>query len=776
MSRSLRASEEGIKQIRKAMRGIYTQEKLVEALKTYGIKISRTTITNLLSGKAIDRSNFEELCKFLELDWRDIRGEEVANDENLDHLVQEVKQKIAADVTERCGTMRVLDMTQPVDLDRIYTNVNIIKDVRGWRNGSSINSPPRPGFDAVREFQKLVLLGKLGSGKTTFMQYLAKSCIDDKFYKELIPIFVSLSEYNYRVGFNEQLSLHNYILMEFQNLDVADNVVNRLLKSGKALILLDGLDQVKKENDRKIKNDIEEFARLWNKNRFVITCRVAARKYQLSGFTEVEVADFDDSQIETFVNNFFEEKNKEKANHLLERLRDDNEPVQALARNPLLLSLLCLMFTDNELPKNINGILKAALDLLLSKWDDIRNVDRDVSKPFIGEEFYKNLLPEEKVAMFASIAFSYLREDKYVFQEDDLINKIRDYISKLNVDSKLNIRAIIETITHHHGLFVKGNMDTYSFSHTIFQEYFVAKEIERKKSFTILLQNIANPKWKEVFCLTAEMLKESNDLDGFVKIIKEHIDGMLANDNNLQKFLEWADKKTNSIKSINRPVAVRAFYAYIEARARDSKSDRNRDINLNYARASANDLANKLNLNSELEIDLSLDRYLALDYPFKLDPDPNKISIEDIIFERILDLELENLDSSEFSDNKKLQLARERVREINDNLDNAIHLSDNIGNISLQQALQLLKSNLPSQKSLLLWWGNDRKSWRDDFFNVCIRHRNISHDWQFTDEQVELLSQYYAANLLLVECMNRSYVNKQVREEIESTMLLPSKK
>jgi hypothetical protein len=43
-------------------------------------------------------------------------------------------------------------------------------------------------------------------------------------------------------------------------------------------------------------------------------------------------------------------------------------------------------------------------------------------------------------------------------------------------------------------------------------------------------------------------------------------------------------------------------------------------------------------------------------------------------------------------------------------------------------------------------------------------------------ERFELLNQYYAANLLLVEYINRSYVRKQVREEIESTMLLPSKK
>ena len=66
--------------------------------------------------------------------------------------------------------------------------------------------------------------------------------------------------------------------------------------------------------------------------------------------------------------------------------------------------------------------------------------------------------------------------------------------------------------------------------------------------------------------------------------------------------------------------------------------------------------------------------------------------------------------------------------------------------------------------------------WKNKLRQVCIDYRNIGHDWQFTKEQAELLNQYYAANLLLIECMNRSYVNKQVREEIESTMLLPSKK
>jgi predicted NACHT family NTPase len=55
-----------------------------------------------------------------------------------------------------------------------------------------------------------------------------------------------------------------------------------------------------------------------------------------------------------------------------------------------------------------------------------------------------------------------------------------------------------------------------------------------------------------------------------------------------------------------------------------------------------------------------------------------------------------------------------------------------------------------------------------------IEYRNIGHDWQFSDEQKERLQQYYDANKLLVDCLNSDcYVSREVRLEIEETLLLP---
>ena len=105
-----------------------------------------------------------------------------------------------------------------------------------------------------------------------------------------------------------------------------------------------------------------------------------------------------------------------------------------------------------------------------------------------------------------------------------------------------------------------------------------------------------------------------------------------------------------------------------------------------------------------------------------------------------------------------------------------VDLASDLGDDVLRQSLQALEDRLPDNQDFYQWWDNHSRTWVSELLQVCIDRRNIGHDWQFTYEQVKLLEQYYEANLLLVDCMNRSYVSKQVRKEIESTMLLPSKK
>lgn len=98
----------------------------------------------------------------------------------------------------------------------------------------------------------------------------------------------------------------------------------------------------------------------------------------------------------------------------------------------------------------------------------------------------------------------------------------------------------------------------------------------------------------------------------------------------------------------------------------------------------------------------------------------------------------------------------------------------------LKLELQKLNSSLPQlpdskkRKKFKEIWASASPQWiqnlRITMFNYC----RIGCDWQFNEKQIEILLQYYYANEFLFECMDADcYVSREVRQEIEDTLLLP---
>jgi predicted NACHT family NTPase len=72
--------------------------------------------------------------------------------------------------------------------------------------------------------------------------------------------------------------------------------------------LLDGLDEVRAQDHDRVLNIIRQTSERFDRNQFVLTCRIAAKEHTFDRFTEVEVADFDDNQITDFANKWFQSK------------------------------------------------------------------------------------------------------------------------------------------------------------------------------------------------------------------------------------------------------------------------------------------------------------------------------------------------------------------------------------------------------------------------------------------------------------------------------------
>lgn len=68
------------------------------------------------------------------------------------------------------------------------------------------------------------------------------------------------------------------------------------------------MDEVLAADSRRVIKEIEELVRRYPQNQYLMTCRIAAREYTFTKFTEVEIADFDWEQIAIFATNWFKHK------------------------------------------------------------------------------------------------------------------------------------------------------------------------------------------------------------------------------------------------------------------------------------------------------------------------------------------------------------------------------------------------------------------------------------------------------------------------------------
>ncbi len=108
MSRTLVASDEGVKLARKVLKA----RNLTQTDFAMEVRLGYTTVNNFLNGKPIYRTNFQEICVFLDLDWRDIAvfGEpETQELTPLDNLWQQLQ--LLSSPTEQMGLVLVKEET-----------------------------------------------------------------------------------------------------------------------------------------------------------------------------------------------------------------------------------------------------------------------------------------------------------------------------------------------------------------------------------------------------------------------------------------------------------------------------------------------------------------------------------------------------------------------------------------------------------------------------------------------------------------------------------------
>lgn len=708
----------------------------------------------------------------------------ISSKNDIDILVQQVRQKRHSKIQEQCGKMRMLDIEQPIATTEIYTDINILEKISSQqrreipellqsfnpesddfdRLGLSKRQEKISGLKAVERYSKLMILGKPGAGKTTFLKWLAVKCNLSHFQTHLIPIFISLKDFSKDSSTETEFNLFNYIKdEEFRCCGITnESITELLLIQGRFLIMLDGLDEVYETGNDEIVNSIRKFCRRYFQNHFIITCRIAGAKYNFyeENFTEVEVADFNSKQVEEFVKKWFTtvaENNREEgeatSHRFIEKLNlPENNRIRKLAVTPILLNLTCLVFQAKRgFPSNRASLYEQGLDILLNKWDQKRGIKRD--------EAYRNLSVKHKTELLSELAALTFINKQYFFEQKKAEEYIANYLSSLskgkNQQSTLQLdgEVTLKSIEAQHGLLVERAWKIYSFSHLTFQEYLTAKYLinnSKIENFKTCAAHFIDKRWREVAFLALSMTSCPEKL---LLSMKQNIDHILGEDENLQNFLKWVNSKSNSTKVPYKPSAIRAFYL-TQSEDLDLASilDCNLYRDIQHIRKLTDDMADAL------EIAMKYDTYVQYQ---KLAHEFDHAVARNLALDRSLILALSLPLDRNYSPASYLDWALAQVCD---------------KELKLKYDLQVTKNQLPNFKNkekFEEWWFFKGQGWAEQLRTAMIKHRNIGHNWQFSQKQKKLLKEYYNANKLLVDCLNNCEVTKKFRHEIEDTLLLP---
>ena len=398
---------------------------------------------------------------------------------------------------------------------------------------------------ALAKHRHLVVLGDPGSGKTTLLRYLAllyardmaegtrsvqeKLGLDESGY---LPILLPLRKIGAFLETHrpqEDGTEGHALLLEFlyqalknQQMTLPKGFFERYIEQGRAVLLLDGLDEVADPTlRRRVSQLADAFARAYPACRFVVTSRVLGYidTVQLGGeFAVTTVQAFSLDDIRAFLTHWHQAVNvtlmgpgeeaarsaEAQTNQLMEAIQS-NDRILELAITPLMLTVIALVHRDRiKLPDRRAELYAEAINVLLGKRDEahgIKALPILADKPFDTGD--KRLLLQE-IARF-------MHEGEQKEIEAETLRRLVSEHFAGQLGGRGGVRRaterFLQNIAERSGLLIARGEGVYAFSHLTFQEYLTAVAVADREDYLVYtLARSGQEWWREVILLEAGYL------------------------------------------------------------------------------------------------------------------------------------------------------------------------------------------------------------------------------------------------------------------------------
>ncbi|RAY11905.1 signal transduction protein [Actinomadura craniellae] len=399
------------------------------------------------------------------------------------------------------------------DLDDVFVDVSVepraphqvAKHVLG---DFSTETTDRLSLQSILERAESVVLaitGAPGMGKTTLLRYTARQiCMNEYSGRRKIPILLYLREHLESITDTPEKGLSEVVRTKLGRLaeDEPEGWFEKRLSNGECVVLLDGLDEVARPEDRRrISQWIELQIGYYPGNHYVITSRPQGYlTAPIDGAAVLQVRRFTEEQVERFVKSWYlmvERRStgaadeavlvraRNGAEDLLKRLHTKSA-LDDLTANPLLLTMIVNVHRfSGALPGSRVALYSSICKVMLwSRAEAIGLTNR--------------LNGEHKEMLLRGLAFEMTWRQVRILKRSEVDRLIAPKLAR--VSSELTAKDFLAEITTS-GLLVEKEGDRYSFAHPTFQEYLTSAHVHDQNLVDVLARTVDDIWWRETTLL-----------------------------------------------------------------------------------------------------------------------------------------------------------------------------------------------------------------------------------------------------------------------------------
>ena len=441
----------------------------------------------------------------------------------------------------------------PLDLAQVYVDLDTTTKVLDVQDEKSLQDEskrhPLSALEAVIRSPRLVLLGDPGSGKSTFVNRLACGLAESSGDSanltgwpqteiNRLPVLVVLRDYARSIQGGEPTCQHLWSFitarLQAQNLGAAVEPMQHCLQSGKALVMLDGLDEVPtREQRRFVRDAVTAFSQRYPNNRYLLTCRILSYQepaepneedLRITGFPVFTLAPFDDGKIDRFIAAWYHELtdkgtvSADERDGLTLRLTEAvrRPDLHGMAGNPLLLTVMALVHTHKgRLPDARAVLYEDTVDLLLSRWEEQKQASKQ-TRPGLAELLDSAGRAEiDLKRVLWRLAFNAHEQGEAGdgqladISEADLQKALANLKKDAEGKPDLNwARDVVDIMKLRAGLLIERLPGVFTFPHRTFQEFLAGVYLTIEGDFAQRAAVLADDavRWREVILLATGFL------------------------------------------------------------------------------------------------------------------------------------------------------------------------------------------------------------------------------------------------------------------------------